>query len=207
MQGSDSGKKAFLVGITGMIGGGKSTAAKILEELGGFGISADRLAKRYTEPDSPILPELVELLGKEILDSQNKPDRKKISEIVFNDPEKLAGLNRLIHPRVRNDFQKILETEAKGRMVIWEVPLLFETDAYTLCDATVTVDSDPEESILRTISRDGLKKEDVLARIVNQLPLTEKLKRADYILRNRGDLESLREECKNLYSTLLGKML
>ncbi|EMY78313.1 dephospho-CoA kinase [Leptospira weilii serovar Ranarum str. ICFT] len=207
MQSTDSGKKTFLVGITGMIGGGKSTAAKILEELGGFGISADRLAKRYTEPDSPILPELVELLGKEILDSQNKPDRKKISEIVFKNPEKLAGLNRLIHPRVRNDFQKILETTARGKMVIWEVPLLFETDAYTLCDATVTVDSDPEESILRTISRDGIKKEDVLARIKNQLPLTEKLKRADYIVRNRGDLESLREECKNLYSTLLGKML
>ncbi|AYV55296.1 dephospho-CoA kinase [Leptospira kmetyi] len=207
MQSSDSGKKAFLVGITGMIGGGKSTAAKILEELGGYGISADRLAKRYTEADSPILTELVELLGKDILDSDGKPDRKKISNIVFNDVQKLEGLNRLIHPRVRKDFQKILETDAKGRMVIWEVPLLFETDAYTLCDATVTVDSDPEESIERTISRDGTTKEEVLARIKNQLPITEKLKKADYIIKNRGNLESLREECKTLYSTLSGRML
>ncbi|EMM79860.1 dephospho-CoA kinase-like protein [Leptospira interrogans serovar Pyrogenes str. L0374] len=119
----------------------------------------------------------------------------------------MSRLNQLIHPLVRKDFQKILETTAKGKMVIWEVPLLFETDAYTLCDATVTVDSDPEESILRTISRDKVKKEDVLARIKNQLPLTEKLKRADYILRNRGNIDSLREECKSLYSTLLGKML
>ncbi|MCG6194414.1 dephospho-CoA kinase [Leptospira sp. FAT2] len=206
MQSVQPGKKAFLVGITGMIGGGKSTAAKILEELGGFGISADRLAKRYTEPDSPILAELTELLGKEILDSEGKPDRKKISDIVFRDADKLAGLNRLIHPRVRKDFQNILETIAQGRMVIWEVPLLFETDAHTLCDATVTVDSDPEESIARTVSRDGTTKEDVLARIKNQLPLTEKLKRADYIIRNRGDLESLREECKTLYSVLLGRM-
>ncbi|EMS85790.1 dephospho-CoA kinase [Leptospira noguchii] len=207
MQNSDSGKKTFLIGITGMIGGGKSTVAKILEEFGCFGINADRLAKRYTEPDSPILTELVKLLGDEILDDQGKPDRKKISKIVFNDPEKLSGLNQLIHPLVRSDFQKILETTAKGKMVVWEVPLLFETDAHTLCDATVTVDSDPEESILRTISRDGVKKEDVLARIKNQLPLTEKLKRADYILRNRGNLDSLREECKSLYSILLGKML
>lgn len=173
MQNSDSGKKTFLIGITGMIGGGKSTATKILEEMGCFGINADRLAKRYTEPDSPILIELVELLGSEILDEQGKPDRKKISEIVFNNPKKLSRLNQLIHPLVRKDFQKILETTAKGKMVIWEVPLLFETDAYTLCDATVTVDSDPEESILRTISRDKVKKEDVLARIKNQLPLTE----------------------------------
>lgn len=151
MQNSDSGKKTFLIGITGMIGGGKSTAAKILEELGCFRINADRLAKRYTESDSPILTELVELLGSGILDDQGKPDRKKISEIVFKNPEKLSGLNQLIHPLVRKDFQKILETTAKGKMIIWEVPLLFETDAYTLCNATVTVDSDPEESILRIV--------------------------------------------------------
>ncbi|EMY14533.1 dephospho-CoA kinase, partial [Leptospira weilii str. Ecochallenge] len=160
-----------------------------------------------TEADSPILSELVELLGKGILDSAGKPDRKKISDIVFNDAEKLAGLNRLIHPKVREDFQKILKTQAQGKMAVWEVPLLFETDAYTLCSATVTVDSDPEESILRVISRDGLKKEDVLARISNQLPITEKLKRADYIIRNKGNLETLKEECKNLYSALLEKML
>ncbi|EQA60819.1 putative dephospho-CoA kinase [Leptospira alexanderi serovar Manhao 3 str. L 60] len=100
-----------------------------------------------------------------------------------------------------------MKTQARGKMAVWEVPLLFETDAYTLCNATVAVDSDPEESILRTISRDGLKKEDVLARISNQLPITEKLKRADYIIRNKGNLETLKEECKNLYSALLEKML
>ncbi|MBM9502646.1 dephospho-CoA kinase [Leptospira sp. 201903071] len=207
MQNSSSGKKAFLVGITGMIGGGKSTATKILAELGAFAIQADPLAKRYTAPDSPILPELVDLLGSEILDSEGNPDRKKIADLVFRDPKKLEGLNRLIHPRVRQDFLKILETEASGKLVIWEVPLLFETDAYTLCDATVAVDSDPEESILRTITRDGVAKEDVLARIANQLPLSEKLKRADYTIKNRGNLETLREECKNLYTTLLGRML
>lgn len=190
-----------------MIGGGKSAATKFLGELGGFTINADQLAKHYTAPDSPILRELIELLGPEILDPDGKPDRKKIADIVFSDPQKLEELNRLIHPRVRKDFQTILETEAVGKMVIWEVPLLFETDAYTLCDATVTVDSDPEESIARTITRDGVEKTDVLARMANQLPITEKLKRADYILKNRGNLDGLREECKNLYSTLLGKML
>ncbi|RHX93229.1 dephospho-CoA kinase [Leptospira stimsonii] len=207
MQSSSSGKKAFLVGITGMIGGGKSTATKIFAELGAFPIQADQLAKRYTAPDSPILKELIELLGSEILNSEGKPDRKKIAELVFHDPKKLEGLNKLIHPRVRKDFLKILETEASGKLVVWEVPLLFETDAHTLCDTTVTVDSDPEESISRTVSRDGVTKEDVLARIANQLPLSEKLKRADYTIRNRGNLETLREECKTLYTTLLGRML
>ncbi len=67
----------------------------------------------------------------------------------------------MIHPLVRKDLQKFLESTAKGKLVIWEVPLLFESDAYTLCDASVTVDSDPEESILRTISRDKVKNEDV----------------------------------------------
>ncbi|KPA24617.1 Dephospho-CoA kinase [Leptospira interrogans] len=115
MQNSDSGKKTFLIGITGMIGGGKSTATKILEEMGCFGINADRLAKRYTEPDSPILIELVELLGSEILDEQGKPDRKKISEIVFNNPKKLSRLNQLIHPLVRKDFQKNFRNDCKRK--------------------------------------------------------------------------------------------
>lgn len=200
------GKKAFLVGITGMIGGGKSTAAKILQESGAFAIHADNLAKRYTSSESPILSELVELLGSEILDGDGNPDRKKISDVVFKDKGKLDGLNRLIHPRVRADFLKLLETEAAGKLVVWEVPLLFETDAYTLCDATVTVDSDEEASILRVMERDGMKKEEVLARISNQLPLSEKLKKADYIISNKGDLESLREECGRLYTTLSGRM-
>ncbi|PKA05553.1 dephospho-CoA kinase [Leptospira ellisii] len=164
------------------------------------------LAKRYTSSESPILSELVELLGSEILDGDGNPDRKKISDVVFKDKEKLDGLNRLIHPRVRADFLKLLETEAAGKLVVWEVPLLFETDAYTLCDATVTVDSDEEASILRVMERDGMKKEEVLARISNQLPLSEKLKKADYIISNKGDLESLREECGRLYTTLSGRM-
>ncbi|TGK34554.1 dephospho-CoA kinase [Leptospira gomenensis] len=206
MQKNSSGKKAFLVGITGMIGGGKSTATQLLQESGAFVIHADNLAKRYTSSESPILSELVELLGPEILDENGNPDRKKISDIVFSDKEKLNGLNKLIHPRVRADFLKLLETDAAGKLVVWEVPLLFETDAHSLCDATVTVDSDEEISILRAMKRDGMKKEEVLARISNQLPLSEKLKKADYIVNNKGNLESLREECRRLYTILSGRM-
>ncbi|EQA60740.1 dephospho-CoA kinase domain protein [Leptospira alexanderi serovar Manhao 3 str. L 60] len=91
MQSSDSGKEAFLVGITGMIGGGKSTVVKILEELGGFGISADRLAKRYTETDSPILPELVELLGKGIFGLGRKAGPKKNFRYRFQGRRKTCG--------------------------------------------------------------------------------------------------------------------
>lgn len=80
-----------MVGITGMIGGGKSTVVKILEELGGFGISSDRLARRYTEADSPILPELLELLGKGILDSEGKPDRKKFPISFSTTPKNLRN--------------------------------------------------------------------------------------------------------------------
>ncbi|PJZ64438.1 dephospho-CoA kinase [Leptospira wolffii] len=197
---------AFLVGITGMIGGGKSTVAKILEELGGFRISADELARKYTDPDSPIRDELVEALGREILDESDKPDRKRIARLVFGNPEKLKALNETVHPRIRKEFLGILETQKKGTLVVWEVPLLFETDSYTLCDSTVCVLSDPETSLDRTVKRDGITREEAEARAKSQLSLQEKAKRAEYTVRNTGDLEDLRKECVELYAKLRGRI-
>ncbi|TGK06485.1 dephospho-CoA kinase [Leptospira fletcheri] len=197
---------AFLVGITGMIGGGKSTAAKILEELGAFRISADEIARKYTDPDSPIADRLVEVLGTEILGESGKPDRKKIANLVFGNREKLEELNRLVHPRIREEFRKILKEKAGGRMVAWEVPLLFETDSYLLCDSTVCVVSDPNTSLLRAAARDGISLEEAEMRAKNQLTLEEKAKRADSIIRNLGNLEDLRQECVKLFAELKGRM-
>ncbi|EQA45907.1 dephospho-CoA kinase [Leptospira broomii serovar Hurstbridge str. 5399] len=197
---------AFLVGITGMIGGGKSTASKFFEELGAFRISADEIARKYTDPDSPIKDELVKVLGSEILDESQKPDRKKIAKLVFGNSEKLTALNKLVHPLIRKEFREILKNQAGSRLVAWEVPLLFETDSYTLCDATVCVVSDPKSSLKRTMDRDGISMEEAEARAKSQLSLQEKSERADYVLRNLGDLEDLKKDCAKLFSELKGRM-
>ncbi|TGM91165.1 dephospho-CoA kinase [Leptospira licerasiae] len=197
---------AFLVGITGMIGGGKSTATKILEEMGGIRISADEIARKYTDPDSPISQELIDSLGPEILDESGKIDRKRIAKLVFGNPEMLKILNSLTHPRIRKEFLEVLNGLEKGSLVLWEVPLLFETDSYTLCDATVCVISDPETSLDRTVKRDGISREEAEARAKSQLSLQEKAKKADYSIKNTGDLKDLRKECEYLYAELKGRM-
>ncbi|PJZ25639.1 dephospho-CoA kinase [Leptospira hartskeerlii] len=196
----------FLVGITGMIGGGKSTATRILEELGGVRISADEIARKYTDPNSPISKELIDSLGPEILDESDKIDRKRIAKLVFGNPEKLKILNSLTHPRIRKEFLEVLGGLEKGSLVLWEVPLLFETDSYTLCDATVCVISDPEVSLERTVKRDGISREEAEARAKSQLSLQEKAKKADYSIKNTGDLQDLRKECEYLYAELKGRM-
>ncbi|TGM95175.1 dephospho-CoA kinase [Leptospira dzoumogneensis] len=197
---------AFLVGITGMIGGGKSTAARILEELGGVRISADEIARKYTDPDSPISKELIDSLGSEILDESGKIDRKRIAKLVFGNPEKLKILNSLTHPRIRKEFLEVLGGLKEGSLVLWEVPLLFETDSYTLCDVTVCVISDPEVSLERTVKRDGITREEAEARAKSQLSLQEKANKADYTIKNTGDLSDLRKECEYLYAELKGRM-
>lgn len=197
---------AFLVGITGMIGGGKSTVSRILEELGAFRISADELARKYTDPESPIRDELVSALGEEILDESGKPDRKRIAGIVFGNREKLGALNKVVHPKIRNEFLEILGAQKPGTLIAWEVPLLFETDSFSICDATVCVLSDPEASLERTVRRDGISREEAEARAKSQLSLQEKAERADYTVKNTGDLEDLRKECVHLYAELRGRM-
>ncbi|TGK02573.1 dephospho-CoA kinase [Leptospira langatensis] len=198
--------ESFLVGITGMIGGGKSTVTRIFEELGAFRISADEIARKFTEPDSPVREELVQALGKEILDDSGALDRKRIAKLVFGDPEKLKALNGIVHPRIRQEFSEILARQTKDTLVAWEVPLLFETDSYTLCDATVCVVSDLASSLKRASERDGIRLEEVEARAKNQLSLQEKAEKADYTLKNLGDLGDLRKECERLYSELRGRM-
>ncbi len=197
---------AFLVGVTGMIGGGKSTAVRILEELGAFRISADELARKYTEPDSPIKDELVAGLGKDILDESGKPDRKRIATLVFGNQEKLRVLNGIVHPKIRKEFLHLLSEQKPGTLIVWEVPLLFETDSYTLCDTTVCVLSDPKTSLDRAASRDGITREEAEARAKSQLSLQEKAEKADYSLKNTGDLEDLRKECTKLYAELRGRI-
>ncbi|EJZ41500.1 dephospho-CoA kinase [Leptospira licerasiae str. MMD4847] len=189
-----------------MIGGGKSTATKILEEMGGIRISADEIARKYTDPDSPISQELIDSLGPEILDESGKIDRKRIAKLVFGNPEMLKILNSLTHPRIRKEFLEVLNGLEKGSLVLWEVPLLFETDSYTLCDATVCVISDPETSLDRTVKRDGISREEAEARAKSQLSLQEKAKKADYSIKNTGDLNDLRKECEYLYAELKGRM-
>ncbi|HNK58896.1 MAG TPA: dephospho-CoA kinase, partial [Leptospiraceae bacterium] len=147
--------KRFVLGITGSMGGGKSTVTKIFEKLGAFRISSDEIARSFTEKDSPIKEELIQNLGKEILDENGDLDRKRIAGIVFSDKNAIAKLNGLIHPLVRKKTLELIDSVIDGRLVAWEAPLLFEAKGDAICDATLTVYAEYNDLWNRVKDRDG----------------------------------------------------
>ena len=172
------------VGITGGIGSGKSTVCKIFESLGIPVFRADDESRRLLSEDAEVKKQVVSLLGKEVI-IQGKPDRKKISELVFNDPEKLRALNAIIHPRVR-DGVALWAKQQRSAWVIEEAAILFESGAYKNLDAVIVVSAPEEERIKRVVNRDGLTETLVRERIKNQITEEERRKRADFIIENDG---------------------
>jgi dephospho-CoA kinase len=195
--------KRFILGITGSMGSGKSTATKIFADLGAHPINADELAKKYTDMNSPIKNELVEIFGIEVLDEKEAPDRKLIARVVFQDKEKLNRLTSLIHPRVRRDTLEIFDSMNEGRIVAWEAPLLFEAEGQKICDATLTVYTDLESAFQRVQKRDGLSREEFDSRIKNQMDIKEKINRSDFSIKNNGNLDYLQSECSKIYQFII----
>ncbi|MCE9500100.1 MAG: dephospho-CoA kinase [Leptospira sp.] len=193
----------FILGITGIIGGGKSSAAKFFEEFGAFRISSDELARVYTSSSSPIKNKLVELLGNEILSSSGEIDRGKIAELVFFDSAKLNSLNALIHPLVRKDFHQLTGEIGGGRLIAWEIPLLFETAADKICDATLTVFTDENTAYERAKDRDKITKSQFFARLSKQMSIKDKLALSDFNIENDKTTDDLRTKCREIYDKIM----
>lgn len=192
-------KGVFLLGVTGSMGSGKSFVTTLLEKAGCQRVNSDELARRYTAPDTPILQELIELFGEDILEKPNTPDRKKIAAIVFQDKSKLASLTNLIHPRIRQELVQKIQTFAEGSVVAWEAPILFEAEADVICHSILTVHADLETCFQRAQKRDGLTREEFDSRMRNQMDIKEKIKRSDFIIENTTQTsEELERECKKI---------
>ncbi|XDD47840.1 dephospho-CoA kinase [Leptospira sp. WS39.C2] len=183
-----------LIGITGSIGSGKSTALSIFGELGVVTISSDTIARTFTEPNSPVKNDLVSLFGPSILSIDGTILRSKIAELAFSDESKLQSLNALLHPLVRNKFLSFFETQKPGSIVAWEVPLLFETDAHTICDFTVTVYLPKDQNWERVKTRGGMEKADFERRTSSQMDIEKKKSLSDFVVTNDTDREGLKEQ-------------
>ncbi|WP_242935396.1 dephospho-CoA kinase [Leptospira kobayashii] len=196
------GNKSYLLGITGSIGSGKSTVSKLFSELGAVRISSDEIAKQFTDPNTPIQKELVQIFGDTIIDSKGVPIKSKIAEIAFSQPEKLQAMNALIHPLVRKEFRLQLEKIPPGNIIAWEVPLLFETDAHTICDGKLCVTVSPEVAWERVKERGGMTKEDFEKRNLAQMDLEKKKALSDFIIPNDNSIEELKKNIKSVYETI-----
>ena len=196
----------LLAGLTGTMGSGKSTTASMLKKMGAFIIDADAICKDLVLPDRPAWNEIVQTFGKEILQVDEQTiDRGKLAHIIFNDKEKKKQLETILHPRVIAEEMKMAEQIFKDHpeaIVIVEAALLIESGNDQKMDKVIVVACDEEQSIQRAMKRSSLSRDDAISRIQNQMPQAEKIKHADYILRNNGNQDELKLNVQALFSEL-----
>lgn len=175
----------ILVGLTGGIAAGKSTVASMFRRFGATVIDADQLARDVVLPGKPAWREIVKSFGKRVLLPDRTIDRSALGSIVFHNRRKLRRLERIIHPRVAREQQRLARGIARrtpDAIIIYEVPLLFEAGVNTRVDKIIVVTADRETQVARLKRRNGLTRRQAIQRISSQMPLAEKVRRADIVL-------------------------
>jgi dephospho-CoA kinase len=195
----------LLVGLTGNIGSGKSTVDQLLSERGATIIDADVLARRAVELGTPAYAAIVERWGTSILAADGSIDRAALRRIVFSEPQELEQLNAMVHPEVER-MRAVLVEQARqrgDRLVVCDVPLLFErrlTDGY---DRIVLVDAPRPVRLERLVRERGLRETEAMEMIVAQMPAELKRARADFVIDNVGTLTQLDQRVTEVWSALL----
>lgn len=190
------------VGLTGGIGSGKSTVAKMFMQLGVPVYNSDERAKHLMNNSTDIKKRLVELLGKESY-KEGQLNRAFIAKKVFNDTELLAQLNAIVHPVVREDFLN-WANQQDFCYVIQETALLFENEAQNLYNYVILVTAPKEERISRVVNRDSVTREQVIARMDNQLKDDEKLNLSDYVVENI-DIERTKSSVLQVHASIVSE--
>jgi dephospho-CoA kinase len=191
----------YIVGLTGGIGSGKSTAAKFFNELGITIVDADIIARQVVEPGQPSLQKITEHFGSTILQSNGSLDRGKLREIIFSQPEEKQWLESLLHPVIYQKAHKELHS-AKGDYVIYMSPLIFESHQRNWCHRIVVIDIPEELQVERAVLRDHTNVEDIHRIISSQIPRTERLAKADDIIDNSSSREALKKSISALHTKL-----
>ena len=185
-----------LVGLTGGIASGKSTVAKILENLGAAIINADVLAREVVEPDQAAWKEIVAAFGADVLQPDRTLDRQKLRTLIFDKPDARKTLESIIHPRVRAlAEQRVREHTAAGyTVIVYEVPLLFEGNLQEWLRPVILVACDVATQRQRLQQRDRLGTAEAQKHIDAQMSLEEKRRLADYVIENNGNWEDLERQ-------------
>ena len=189
------------VGLTGNIGCGKSTVARMFRELGAFVVDADKLIHSFYKKGHPVYRKVLDTFGEEILDKEGNIDRKKLAEIVFSDREKLRKLEEITHKALYEELERIEKSLPEDSVFIVEASLLVEKGSYKKFDKLVVVYAPYEVCKERALKR-GLSPEDFERRWRLQMPIEEKVKFADYVIDNSGSLEETYEQVKKVYEEL-----
>ena len=193
-----------VIGLTGGIGSGKSTVSRLLAELGAVVLDADKVGHEAYQPGTETWKALVAAFGEGIVAPDGTINRKKLGEIVFGDPEELARLNRIVHPRMFDMMKVRIEQHRQqgAQVVVLEAAILLEAGWTPLVDEVwVTVASEPVV-VRRVTERTGLPAEQIRARIRSQLANDERTKQAKVVISNDGNLEELLARVRELWQVL-----
>ena len=196
----------LLVGLTGGIGSGKSTVARMLEERGAVVFDADVLARQAIAPGTPGHDAVLERFGPNVLAPGGDLDREALASIVFADPAARRELEAIVHPEVRRMFADGAE-EFRGteRVVVFSAPLLVETGMHTAFDLLVVVSTQVSTQVERLMRGRGMSEEAIRARIGAQAPLESKAEVADVLVDNEGTVEELEGQVERLWTDLAAR--
>ncbi|MEZ5404845.1 MAG: dephospho-CoA kinase [Verrucomicrobiia bacterium] len=185
---------AHLIGLTGGLGCGKSTAAKLLSEMGWRVIDTDEIAREIVMPGKPAWEKMRKLFGLDYFYKDGTVNRAKLAETVFHDAKRLSELNAILHPIIREEWKRQSEKLlAQGQNVLVVIPLLYETGAETEFEKVVAIGC--SESVIRSrIGVRGWSEEQITARLNAQWALEKKMQKADIVIWNDGDTELLKKQ-------------
>ncbi|WP_020683277.1 dephospho-CoA kinase [Marinobacterium rhizophilum] len=192
----------FVAGLTGGIGSGKSAVANLLQEQGIVAVDADQVARDVVLPGEPALAQIAQHFGTDILLPDGTLDRTQLRQIVFADPKARLWLEALLHPLIRERIQASLHAATSPYSLLVS-PLLLETDQHSLVNHVIVVDVPEETQLQRTVERDQNSPDQVKRIMAAQIDRQSRLARADSIIDNSGNLQSLRTATLQLHQTLL----
>jgi dephospho-CoA kinase len=193
------------VGLTGGLASGKSFVGRALAGLGCYLIEADKLGHEVMMPGGEAYDAIIREFGPSILDEEGCISRRKLSGIVWDNPERLEKLNSLVHPPVRERedrrIAEIARTDPQAIAVV-EAAILVETGRYKSFDRLIVVTCAAEQQMERALERGTYNRQEILARLSRQLPLEDKLKVADYVIDTSGDKNATLEQVRKVYASL-----
>ncbi len=195
----------LMVGLTGGIGSGKSTVARMFKNEEAYVIDFDHLACLVVEPDKPAWRDIIEYFGPEILSPDGKLNRSALAELVFSDEKSRKALERFTHPRIFEEGDALINAIKRkdpSSVVIMDIPLLFEFDLNKRFDKIILVYVTIAIQIERVVKRDGLSTEEVEKRLNAQIPIEEKRALSDYIIGNEGSINETRDQVRKVVHEL-----
>ncbi|MER5440288.1 dephospho-CoA kinase [Streptomyces sp. NPDC002790] len=190
------------VGLTGGIGAGKSEVSRLLVERGAVLIDADKIAREVVEPGTEGLAAVVEAFGDGVLAPDGSLDRPKLGSVVFADSDKLATLNKIVHPLVGTRSAELEAIAGPDSVVVHDVPLLAENGLAPLYDLVIVIDVSPATQLDRLTRLRGMSEEDARARMSAQATREKRLEIADIVIDNDVPLERLRERVDEVWTEL-----